>query len=273
MNNALIEASNQHDEVVAMPDRGNIKPLPLGKTIVYCLIPALILYTTHYYLIPWYVAFSGVPYFIGYLAGYVSTMGLFFLAALVAYRKEGHPLDWGGIKTRFRLSRMRWLDWVWTAVIIVFVLVTYFGLGFTGDWVKGVPFLMPRETWPAEFGPGGVNNFNNDVFMGMPLKGQWWVVLVYFIGWFFNIFGEEFWFRGYILPRQELAFGGAAWVVNGLMFTINHLWQPWIMIAILPSVLLMVYVVQRRKNTWISIIQHGFVNISLLFVLIGGVIG
>lgn len=273
MNKVLIEISKQYDEVVAMPDRGKIKPLPLGKTIVYCLIPALILYTTHYYLIPGYVAFSGVPYFVGYLAGYVITMIFFFLAALVAYWKEGRPFDWVAIKARFRLSRMQLLDWFWTAVIIVFVLVTYFGLGFTGEWVREVPFLAPRETWPAEFGPGGVNNFTNGVFMGMPLKGQWWVVLVYFVGWFFNIFGEEFWFRGYILPRQELAFGGAAWVVNGLMFTINHLWQPWIMIAILPSVLFTVYIVQRRKNIWISIIQHGFVNIGLLFVLVDGVIG
>ena len=110
-------------------------------------------------------------------------------------------------------------------------------------------------------------------FMGMPLRGQWWVVGIYFIGWLFNILGEEFWFRGYILPRQELAFGKVSWVVNGLMFALNHLWQPWILIAILPSSLLLAYIVQSRKNTWIGIIQHGVVNISLLFWLIGGVIG
>ena len=59
-----------------------IKPLPLGKTIFYLLIPAVILYITHYYLIPIYVEHSGVPYFIGYLIGYVLTMGMFFSAAL-----------------------------------------------------------------------------------------------------------------------------------------------------------------------------------------------
>jgi membrane protease YdiL (CAAX protease family) len=109
--------------------------------------------------------------------------------------------------------------------------------------------------------------------MELPLKGQWWVIGMYFLGWFFNIFGEEFWFRGYILPRQELAFGKIAWLVNGLMFTLNHIWQPWIFIAILPSSLLTAFIVQVRKNTWISIIQHGVANISLLFYLIGGVLG
>ena len=164
-------------------------------------------------------------------------------------------------------------DWLWTATIIIFVLVTYFSLGFTGEWVKSVPFLAPRDVWPAEFGPGGTDNLTPGQFMGMPLKGQWWLVLFYSIGWFLNIVGEEFWFRGYILPRQELAFGKFAWLVNGLMFTLNHLWQPWILIAILPSSLLLAYVVQSRKNTWIGIIQHGFVNIGLLLLLIGGVIG
>ena len=43
--------------------------------------------------------------------------------------------------------------------------------------------------------------------MGILLKGKWWIVLGYLGGLFFNIFGEEFWWRGYILPRQELVMG------------------------------------------------------------------
>ena len=168
-----------------------IKPLPLGKTILYLIIPALGLYFTHYYLIPGYVERSGVPYFIGYLAGYVITMGFFFVAALVAYRKEGRPFNWVAIKARFRLSKMSRLDWFWTAAIIVLVLVSYFGLEFTGEWVKSVPFLAPREAWPAEFGSGGTTNVIQGEFMGMSLRGQWWLVLVYFVGWFFNIFASN----------------------------------------------------------------------------------
>ncbi len=250
-----------------------IKPLPLGKTITFGLVPAVSLYFVHYYLVPEYVEWSGVPYFIGYLAGYVPTMAFFFAAALIAYRRQGNPCSRQAPKTRFRLNKMNKGDWWWVLGLIALVFLTYFGLGFTGEWVRSVSFLAPREAWPPEFGPGGTNNLSPGLFMGMPLKGQWWLVLAYFIGWFFNIFGEEFWFRGYVLPRQELAFGKFAWLVNGLMFTCNHLWQPWILIAILPSSLLLVYVVQDRRNTWIGVIQHGIVNISLLFYLIGGVIG
>ena len=43
------------------------------------------------------------------------------------------------------------------------------------------------------------------MFMGMPLKGAWWLVVFYTIGWILNILGEELWYRGFMLPRQELA--------------------------------------------------------------------
>jgi membrane protease YdiL (CAAX protease family) len=258
---------------ISQPMNSGINPLPSCKTILYGLIPALILYLTHYYLVPAYVESAGIPYFKGYLAGYVLTMGMFFSAALIAFLMEGNPRSWEALKSRYRLVKMSRGDWWWVLGMIAITLLAYFGLSFTGNWVQFVPFLAPREGWPAEFGPGGTGQLVVGQFMGMSITGQWWVIGVYFLGWFLNIFGEEFWFRGYILPRQELAFGKRAWLVNGLMFTFNHLWQPWIMIAILPVSLLLAYVVQRRRNTWIGIIQHGVVNIGLLFYLAAGVTG
>ena len=44
--------------------------------------------------------------------------------------------------------------------------------------------------------------------MGIPLGGAWWVLFYYAtVILLFNIGGEELWWRGYVLPRQELAFG------------------------------------------------------------------
>jgi membrane protease YdiL (CAAX protease family) len=256
-----------------MSNTNKIKPLPILKTLLYFSTPAVIFFITHYYVVPAFIERSGAPYFNGYWVAYVALMGLIFTAALIAYRLEKRPFTWEAIKERFRLTPMNRTDWFWTLVIIIFVIATYLGLGFTGEWVHTVPFLSPNEMWPAEWGPRGTEQVKPGEFMDLPLKGQWWVVLVYSIGWFFNIFGEEFWFRGYLLPRQELAFGKNAWLVNALMFWLHHIYQPWILIAILPAVLLQVYVVQVRKNTWIAIIQHGFVNSLTIFFLIAGVFG
>jgi membrane protease YdiL (CAAX protease family) len=269
-NHQVIKTATSTDS--GLKDSG-IKPLPLAKTMIFWLLPAVSLYSIHYFLVPAYVELTGVPYFKGYLVGYVFSMTFFFVAALAAYRVEGNSWTSNALKSRFRLMKMKRGDWLWIIGIILLVFVTYFGLAFTGDWTRSVSFLAPREIWPTEFGPGGTNNLTPGVFMDMPMKGEWLLVLLYIIGWFFNIFGEEFWFRGYILPRQELAFGSFAWLANGLMFTFNHLWQPWILIAILPSSLLLAYVVQKRRNTWIGIIQHGLVNLSLVIVLLAGAIG
>jgi membrane protease YdiL (CAAX protease family) len=44
---------------------------------------------------------------------------------------------------------------------------------------------------------------------------------------------EEIVFRGFLLPRSQKAFGrGDIWV-NGVMFTVYHLHQPWSMPAVL----------------------------------------
>jgi hypothetical protein len=47
--------------------------------------------------------------------------------------------------------------------------------------------------------------------MGIPLQRAWWILVYYAVVMLVcNIGGEELWWRGYVLPRQELAFGKAA---------------------------------------------------------------
>ena len=47
-----------------------------------------------------------------------------------------------------------------------------------------------------------LSQFGSTSFMGIPLKGQWWIPFYYLMvllaG---NIAGEELWWRGYLLPR------------------------------------------------------------------------
>jgi membrane protease YdiL (CAAX protease family) len=109
--------------------------------------------------------------------------------------------------------------------------------------------------------------------MGMPLAGETWVAVVFIVGWLLNVIGEEFWFRGYILPRQELAMGSRAWLVNGLMFGFNHIWQPWNLLLIVPGALLGAYVVQRRRNTSILVVVHGTMNVILVVIVVLNVAG
>lgn len=156
-------------------------------------------------------------------------------------------------------------DWIWLIVLIVVVLLIYFGLSFTSSWLIEQPIFSPHPQFPEDMVSG---NLRSGYLFEMKLQGKWWVAICYFTFWALNIFGEEFWYRGWMLPRQEQAFGKHAWIINGTMFTFQHWMQPWNFLVILPGALFQAFVVQRQKNTWIGIIQHGLMNLSLfLYVL------
>ena len=119
------------------------------------------------------------------------------------------------------------------------------------------------------------SRFGSSDFMGIPLEGAWWVLFYYAIVMLlFNIGGEELWWRGYVLPRQELAFGPYAWVVHGFLWSAFHLFmQPTLSDTLRMSVtgLALSFVAQRTRNTWPGIIGHSFGNLPFFLGLVRGV--
>ena len=62
---------------------------------------------------------------------------------------------------------------------------------------------------------------------------------------------EEFVWRAFMLPRQEVAFGEKAWLVNGVLWLLFHAAFPWqVLVTLVPITLILPYVVQRRRSTW-----------------------
>jgi membrane protease YdiL (CAAX protease family) len=108
-------------------------------------------------------------------------------------------------------------------------------------------------------------------FRNMPLNDDHlWILYIWPIFFFFNIFGEEFYWRGYIQPRQELLNKNWTWLVHGLLWAAWHLPMGLDLIfAATPIFFILPAVVQIRKNTTIAIIVHfifgafGFLSLSL----------
>ena len=91
---------------------------------------------------------------------------------------------------------------------------------------------------------------------------------------FFNIFGEELWWRGYVLPRQAKHFGKYACdLFHGLLWTLFHAFKWWDLIGLLPVCLSLSYVAQRRQSTWPGNIAHLLFNglgfIGLMVIMLG----
>jgi uncharacterized protein len=63
---------------------------------------------------------------------------------------------------------------------------------------------------------------------------------------------EEFYFRGYLLPRMA-AWGKWAFVVNALLFSLYHFWQPYIWLTLMISLLPMTFLVWKTKDLRVGI--------------------
>ena len=86
--------------------------------------------------------------------------------------------------------------------------------------LASVPGFMPPAWWPAASNPTVQVTSAADAFPDIALQGNLFFVLVYFVvGLVFNIFGEEIYYRGFMMPKMRGVFGSWDWVANGILFT------------------------------------------------------
>jgi len=106
------------------------------------------------------------------------------------------------------------------------------------------------------------------------MVGDWGLLGLFFVFVLFNnVLGEEFFFRGVLLPKMQGTFGKWDWVANGVLFGCYHLHQPW---GILDSILtgwIMAFSGKRFHSTWFPIILHSTEGVFFLFLILGLVLG
>jgi membrane protease YdiL (CAAX protease family) len=242
-----------------------LKPLPLWKSILLFACTTAPIYFGVYFLIP-VLQNRGLSFLSSYLISFYPAFIVMFLMALILYSKEGNPLTWNSFADRYRLLPVRGRSWFWVAGLIVFGLAATVGLSSTGKWLASFQWFAPPVFFPPELNP--LKDPVPGTFMGTPVHGQWGYALAYLVGWVFNILGEELLWRGYMLPRQEISYGKAAWIVHGLLWTGWHVFWKWNLISLLPVTLAIAFTAQRTKNTSIVIIAHGLVNFLPLVALV-----
>lgn len=71
---------------------------------------------------------------------------------------------------------------------------------------------------------------------------------------------EEFYFRGYLLPRLE-QYGKWAPLINVSLFSLYHFWTPWQTISRILWLLPWVYTVWRKQNIYLMMITHCVANV------------
>ena len=139
--------------------------------------------------------------------------------------------------------------------------------GFLSDiWLRILPALAP----PAGFDPGVLLA---PEFLPQ-FKGAWNLFFWFLALGIFNTFlGEEFLFRGVLLPKMNGIFGKWDWVANGVLFTLYHIHQPWTWLAILPLCLLMAFAGKHFKSNWFPIAIHSSQTVIFLILILGAILG
>jgi membrane protease YdiL (CAAX protease family) len=252
-----------------------LKPLPFAQAIAYFVLPALAFILSVYVLLP-FLHGLGMTEFVSYCLALLVPLVLMLAASLIALRAEGWPLTWRAVGTRFRLRPMERADWLWAvgSLLGMFILAGIFGY-LSQAILAGGTIPLPAHLSPLldpRIAPSQAVEVVRSA-LGPSYRGNWSLILLTIVLLFFNIVGEEFWWRGLILPRQELVHGRAAWLVHGTLWALFHAFKYWQWLTLLPVTLIISYVAQRRANTWPGIITHAIFNGLSLIPLIALVAG
>jgi membrane protease YdiL (CAAX protease family) len=245
----------------------------LLPSLLYFGVPAAAFYASVYLLIP-ALDTAGLSPFMAYLIAVLIPLVAMFAAAPIAYRLEGNPPTWRAFKDRFRLRPMTGRMWLWAGALSFFGLITagLFG-AVTRQLITSGIIPLPSSI-PSALDPRlGASVDTMRAQLDGRLEGNWPVLVVFLVVLFFNVVGEELWWRGYILPRQEAAFGGRAWLIHGVLWCLFHAFKWWDYLTLLPFTLGLAFVAQRLRNNVPAIVAHFVVNgigwLGLLLLVLG----
>lgn len=214
---------------------------------------SLLLWLTIAAIIPWLRDSFGVQPLIGW---YVSGTAFVLLPILLF----GVWMAWRELPTRNLPQLCQWLR------------LSALGVGDIAWTIGGLFAISSASVLILALAHRLDPNFHpSPEFLRQPPGWHAWVFAAWIPLFISNIVGEELCWRGYVLPRQEAAFGSVAWLLNGTMWCLFHWSFGWpVMLLLLPIALLLPWIVQHRRNTWIGIAIHAVFNAAGFIAAISG---
>ena len=194
-------------DMEAADQQTSVKPISLLHSSLFFLTGALLFLFSERVLIP-YLHGRGVPPVISFLIMATPHI-LFFATALYGYRKEGNPFEWNAFRTRFRLFGIKRKMILWVILFVAIDILLYL-------LVYELAYPLVKWVHDAYPTPEAITEILGErpMFAGHDLTGNWWLLGIYFYYYFLNVFGEEFLWRGYLFPRQELQHGSNTWWIH-----------------------------------------------------------
>jgi uncharacterized protein len=208
------------------------------------------------------------------------TIGLIwlFVLSMIIVRQEEGDLRWATAKRRLWLNtprdpktgETRRRLWLWIIPFLIAIVVWEVALkSYVSElWVS----ILPLFAEPPGYSFGAI--FESQEILDR-LVGAWWFFGLFVVFAVFNsILGEEFLFRGVLLPKMEGVFGRWSWVASGVLHAFWHVHQPWVIAeTVISAAFLYAFPSWRFRSTWMGIIVHSVQNVFFAFLILGIVLG
>lgn len=247
------------------------KQYSLQRILIIWIVSALPMAILAFLFTPSLIPLFDVPPIIIYW--FAINLGLIwqFVLSIIILKKDGYTISWSSIKKRLWFQKPQdpktgnasnWL-FLWVIPFILLNAIVSSGIGFpdldriAGPLIKNIPQYDLSKLASPEY------------------KGEWWILVVFILTMVFNYFlGEEFLYRGVLLPKMNGVFGKWDWFANGVLFGFYHLHKPQV---ILSTALLFGFIfafpVKRFQSTWMAVIIHGLEGLLGLVIVLKVVLG
>jgi membrane protease YdiL (CAAX protease family) len=240
----------------------------LGIWALGALPAALMAWVFAPIIIPYSPLHPGITYWLLMIA----VMAWQFVVSLVILYRELGTLRWSAIRQRTWLQtprdpgtdqpnpRLFW--WVLPAILFAGLV----GFVLAGYLEASIAWLYPALK-PALY-------MDTSQLTSPQMQGQWWLLGIALVSFIFNYFlGEEFLFRGILLPKMQGVFGKYDWVANSVLFGLYHLHKTWSILSNIVMDLGATLPARRFRSTWITIIVHGAEGFITLAMILAALLG
>lgn len=239
----------------------------IPKTLLFFGIPGVIIFYFFNYSLPLFLEDGMSLHWAVYISIWLPICLLSIFVIFIWKRSNKSLNDY------FWVSRLSVKKLLLVFAIFICVQIAEGLLSFTRPALASLPFFNVPDHYPDFFKADFEFKLPFMVFMGLPVKGNYFFIFYWFLWLIPNILGEEFLWRAYALPRMEKYFGRWAWLINGLLWNISiHYYMRWSFITLLPTSLMVPYFSQKYKSWIPGIIIHGLGNVIFFIIIIVSVI-
>jgi hypothetical protein len=266
------------DRTGMMQEKGQVVPAQengqytlgqiLGIWALVSLPMALLTWVVAPAIIPYSPLHPGITYWLLTIVGMVWQ---FVVSLAIIYRELG-TLRWSAIRQRTWLQTPRdprtdqpnrKLYW-WLLLPLLFSALVNMELA---SYLEAFMAWLFPALHPAPY-------MDQSQLATPEFRGQWWLLGVALVSFAFNYFlGEEFLFRGVLLPKMQGVFGKYDWVANAVLFSFYHLHKPWTLPTQIVGNLAISWPARRFRSNWMAVIVHGVEAFLTLAVVLAVILG